>query len=146
MADTPSQWNRPTVQAVLVSRALTDGASLADTVAVTWRRVADTLAPVIGELGVVALFDRSLHLAETEFPWLSSAQRGTRMASSRGNLRLCIAAREGVDPDGVAAASSAHLCIFAELLALLIGQALSERLLQPAWPGPAGPAAMEIEP
>lgn len=146
MANPPSQWNRPTVQAVLVERALADGASLADTAAATWRSVADTLAPVIGELGVLALFDRSLHLAEIEFPWLSTAQRGARLESSAGNLRLCLAAREDADPDGVAAASSAHLCIFAELLALLIGQALRERLLQPAWPGPAGSVAMETEP
>lgn len=146
MADTPSRWNRRTLQAVLVSRALADGAALADTTAATWRSVADTLAPVIGELGVVALFDRSLHLAEIEFPWLSTTRRGARLESLTGNLRLCLAAREDADPDGVAAASSAHICIFAELLALLIGQALSERLLQPAWPGPAGSVAMEIEP
>ncbi len=146
MADTPSRWNRQAVQTALVGRAQADGASLAAAAAVSWGKVGDALAPVIGELGVVALFDRSLHLAAIEFPWLSEAQRGARLELSAENLRRCLAAREDADPEGVAAASCAHICLFAELLALLIGQALSERLLQPAWPGLAGPAAREIEP
>jgi len=146
MANLPSQWNRRTLQAVLAERARADGASLADTAAAAWWRIARTLAPVIGELGVVALFDRSLHLAEIEFPWLSTAPSGAGIESSAARLRLCLAAREDADPDGVAAAGSAQLSIFAELLTLLIGQSLGERLLQPAWPGPAGSAAMETEP
>lgn len=146
MAKPPSQWNRRTVQEVMVGRATAERVSLADTAAATWGNVDDALAPVIGELGVVALFDRSLKLAGIEFPWLLTAQKGARMDASAGGLRQCLAAREGADPDGVAAAISAHLCLFAELLAVLIGRALSDRLMQPAWPGPAGSAAVEIEP
>lgn len=141
MANADLLWNRQALQAMLVRRALDGSAPVTAATIATWRRVAEALAPVIGDMGVVALFERSLHLTSTEFPWLSTVQRAPQIEASLKNLRQCLADREMADSSGVTAASSAHLYIFAELLAVLIGPSLSERLLRPMWSTTAGAAS-----
>lgn len=112
----------------------------------TWRHVADALVPVIGELGVLALYDRSLRLAGVEFPWLLTVAKAPQIASSLDQLRQCLAAKEADDAAAVAAATSTHLCLFADLLAGLIGPSLSERLLRPVWGDPIGSGTEETAP
>jgi hypothetical protein len=96
----------------------------------TWDRLAKCLVPVIGRQGVDVLFNRAVHLTIAAYPWLEAP--GARLdgevplADFRSRL-------EQRDPEAASAASQAVLVTFSELLASLIGQPLTERLLAPVW-------------
>lgn len=134
------------MQAMLLVGDANSSVPVAAGAVLTWRHVAGALAPVIGELGVMALYDRSLRLAGAEFPWLLTVPKAPQMGAALDHLRQCLAAREATDAAAVAAATSAHLCLFADLLAGLIGPSLSERLLRPVWGDPAGSGIEETVP
>lgn len=101
----------------------------ADAAVATWKRVAACLEPVIGSGGVHVLFGRSLHLTSRDFPWLAATgyygDSSDRFASMAG-FRAALESRE---PSDAAAAVSALMKTFIELLETLIGEPLTERLL-----------------
>ncbi|MEJ1962285.1 MAG: hypothetical protein WDO56_12345 [Gammaproteobacteria bacterium] len=91
------------------------------------------LAPVIGARGVDVLFRRALHLTSTAFPWLQLARdhEGGIAVLESVTMRLA-----GQEASSAAEASHALLVTFTELLATLIGETLTERLLGPVWAPP----------
>lgn len=102
----------------------------------TWREVAVLLRPVIGARGVDVLFKRSLHVTSRDFPWLASTGEGGEVGVQSSVLKARFAAR---DKATAAEASYALLVTFTELLATMIGGALTDRLLDPVWaPPPPG--------
>jgi len=97
----------------------------------TWQQVSERLTPVIGERGVDALFTRALHLASATFPWLADGDGPASAATFKARL-------EAHEARAAAAASQAVLLAFTNLLATLIGNPLSERLLASVWaPNPS---------
>ncbi|HTN35118.1 MAG TPA: hypothetical protein VL091_14010 [Marinobacter sp.] len=89
-------------------------------------RVNAILTPVIGELGVNALFKRALHLTSKSFPWLTPAE--TQLDTS--DLLEALSARlAGRNVNEAAEARSVLLADFTELLTTLIGHSLVETLL-----------------
>ncbi|MDR3670922.1 MAG: hypothetical protein P4L36_08760 [Holophaga sp.] len=106
-----------------------------------WRDLALCLAPMIGTGGFDALFLRSLHLTLPAFPWLAGepAERPVSLAGLRARL-------ESSDPDAAAEASLAMLVTFTDLLAIMIGQSLTDRLLDPVWAPPAPASSQETAP
>jgi hypothetical protein len=108
----------------------------------TWDRVAGCLSPVIGARGVDALFNRSLLLTSTDFPWLSAGGPKDG-ADPLANIRMCLEAR---DPTSAAAASLALLVSFTNLLESLIGEPLTERILGPVWVPISTASGEEAEP
>jgi hypothetical protein len=99
----------------------------------TWHQVAARLAPVVGERGVDVLFSRALHLASSGFPWLVVAGEYGAGPAPLAALRARL---ESQPPADATLASQATFLAFAELLATLIGDPLSERLLAPVWAPP----------
>ncbi|KAB0663811.1 hypothetical protein F6V25_15380 [Oryzomonas japonica] len=132
MPTTDRKLCREAIRKTLVLRAgdTPDASAVAEAALGTWRLVAIRLTPVIGTLGVDVLFKRSLHLTSTAFPWLSSAwdheENATVLASLKARLEAC-------EKDAAAEASYTLLVTFTELLATLIGESLTERLLGPVW-------------
>ncbi len=119
-----------------LARRAGDGATseaVAEAAIKTWRGVAVHLAPIIGEGGVGSLYARSLHLTRASFPWLATAQPmplALRMQQTDWpfmDLRMSLMQR---DPADASNASSVLLDTFLELLATLIGEPLTARLLQ----------------
>ena len=106
----------------------------AEATAVTWRLVAAQLTPVIGARGLDVLFSRALHQASVEFPWLASAVDRGGSASPLPSLMACLA---GQLASSAADASYALLLSFTDLLAALIGESLTTRLLAPVWAAPS---------
>lgn len=98
-----------------------------------WGQIAVRLAPVIGVKGVDALLGRSLQMASSGFPWLSKVGGAEDSAHPLTNLRASL---EDLDPEVGTAGSFAWLVAFTELLATLIGESLTERLLEPVWAPP----------
>jgi hypothetical protein len=106
----------------------------------TWAEVAAALSPVIGPLGVAALFRRSLYLTQTEFAWLAVAQDGKAGPTSFGDLQAVLA-QQSVST--AAAANRALLQTFCDLLIKLVGESLTNRLLRPVWGNPSSGHAVQ---
>jgi hypothetical protein len=94
-----------------------------------WRHLARQLSPLIGESGFCALFGRSGRLVAARYGWLMAG-------SSFKTIDVLIAALgdsfDGVAADEVRAGNIALLDTFTRLLADLIGEALTTRLLNAA--------------
>ena len=113
-----------------------DPRTTADAAVAAWEDIAARLEPVLGRRGAAALYRRSVHLTLAHYPWLAPAYEGPAQATELATLHAALAAQDG----SAAAAASAELLVnFRALLANLIGEALSARLLAP--PQPASPDA-----
>jgi hypothetical protein len=117
-----------------------DAGAIAEAALDMWRRVSDRLEPVIGMRGVDALFNRALHVTGRTYPWLMTASVDENGAAQLAGLRLRLAGR---DPVQAEEASYVLLMTFTILLANLIGESLTKRLLAPVWSPPS--AAPEAE-
>jgi hypothetical protein len=95
-----------------------------------WKRLALRLSPLIGESGFCALYGRALRLVVPQFDWLKAAQPGKNAEHSLVALSGVYAT---VHIDAATAANTALLNTFTQLLSALIGQALTNRLLDSAW-------------
>ncbi len=119
-------------QASLLQQA-TEGAR-ADRIAAqavaAWRGISSALSPIIGHGGVSALFERSLHLATPRHPTLVAALDSAASADDFAALRATLSSVPGPE---AAAAQGELLEAFYGLLAGLIGEPLTTRLLQPVW-------------
>lgn len=96
-----------------------------------WLALQSALEPIIGRGGFGALYQRCLHLALHDHPWLSEAQEaGDRAWSFEPLLR----ALSQQPPRQAAAAQAQLMRSFVDLLANLIGPSLVQRLLGTADP------------
>jgi hypothetical protein len=112
-----------------------DAAQIADAAAIIWAAVHGALAPVIGPRGSAALYHRALHDARARCPWLAVAYDAAAEPGDFAPLRAVLAQQAPAD---AAAAHDGMLQAFLDLLATLIGQPLTERLLQGVWTPPTG--------
>ncbi len=94
-----------------------------------WSRLAQQLSPLIGTSGFCALFGRACRLAGPDLAWLAANPACKSPNAVTEHLRQRLA---GVDADIAAAANAALLQTFTGLLASLIGEALTNRLLDSA--------------
>jgi uncharacterized damage-inducible protein DinB len=88
------------------------------------------LAPVIGQRGSAALYQRSLHLARVDYSWLAAAYESAAEPRDLGALHAALVQQTA---EQAAAAHDRALQTMLQLLADLIGQSLTERLLKSAW-------------
>jgi hypothetical protein len=106
-------------------------------VTAVWVEIDRELTPIIGVRGVAALHGRSLFLASRQHPWLrdaNGAQHGVQLAMDLEALERCISAQSS---DAARAGSAELLQTFDDLLASMVGPALSERLLRRLADAPA---------
>lgn len=123
--------------AVVLAQQAGSGASaarIADTVLAAWHGIEQSLRPIIGRGGVAALYKRSLQMTLPAHPWLASAADEAHTPVDFSSLRTALVQRSEVD---AAAAGAAVLQTFHDLLAALVGAALTERLLRTVWPDPS---------
>jgi hypothetical protein len=133
---------RNLVQQMLVDRAgpSPDAAALSAATAQVYDQAAQELNPLIGEHGVNALAERSLHLMRREFTWLTAKDVLTPEVSPIAQLRLDL---ERQAPPVALAAGAALIATFTELLSTFLGARLTKHLLGQAWPG--GPTDEPME-
>ena len=101
-------------------------------------------APLIGQAGVDALTGRAVHLAQREYSWLVHTPEGTPVSTERtpgtppeqadGPFAHVIVSLERQDPAVATEAAGAVLATLTGLLVTFIGEPLTTRLLQKAWP------------
>ncbi len=124
-----------TISAALASRVGPDAGSdgISQTVVDLWTQIDDALTPIIGTRGVAALHGRSLFLTVRAFPWIAGRQDGVQVAMDLESLRLAIASQSA--PDALLGASALFEA-FNDLLASMVGTALTQRLLRTVWDTP----------
>ncbi|HXE36900.1 MAG TPA: hypothetical protein VN639_00395 [Azonexus sp.] len=127
--------NREISRRTLVQRAGSgaDAKAVADAAISIWHDARGRLAPVIGGQGVDVLLRRSLHIAGRTLPCLAV---GGPAGSSSELLAALQARLAGCETALAIEAGAAFLVTFTELLASLIGESLTERLLAPIWVPP----------
>jgi hypothetical protein len=132
MPTTNSSLYRETVRRMLANRVgdSPDAKAIAKATLSIWHQVFTRLKPLIGPRGTNVLFARSLHLTGAAYPWLSMA---VDHADSKDLLADIKTRLEDHAPDVARAASYALLTNFIDLLTTLIGESLTERLLDPVW-------------
>lgn len=111
-----------------------DAATMADVVIAIWRDIERRLSPIVGTHGVAALHARSLFMAGKSYPWLCEQGDDSQQSLNLVALRSTLVAR---DAHEVHAACLALFVSFHELLASMVGPALTERLLLPVWDTPS---------
>lgn len=116
-----------------------DATQVADAVAAVWSDIDQALHPIIGQRGVLALYNRSLKLAAARHPWLADGHPGALAAIDASALHAALARQQ---PAEALAAGQALLVGFRELLSSLIGASLTDRLLGSVW-GPAPEASAQ---
>lgn len=107
-----------------------DARAFADATIEIWQEIALHLTPVIGAQGLVVLFNRSLHLTSANFHWLSTLGHTQDTAQQLPKLRTLLAEQSVTE---AAQASGNWFVMLTELLASLIGESLTARLLEPVW-------------
>lgn len=124
--------NHEVIRRTLVQRAGTtpDVNAVTESTLGTWQEMAARLAPVIGTHGVDALFRRSLHITSRVFPCFDIEDKELNGPALLNGIKARLALSDAAT---VAEASHALLVNFTVLLASLIGESLTERLLEMVW-------------
>ena|SRR5688572_3621267 len=106
-----------------------------ESLAAAARRAYDDLAhvstPLIGQVGLDALTERALHLAQREYAWLVDAREPKQAG---GPFARIIFSLEQQSPAIAAEGAAAVFATFAGLLVTFIGEPLTTGLLRKAWP------------
>jgi len=94
------------------------------------RKLLGTLSPLLGDIGSLALFRRSLKLSEATFPLYSDVRSNDR----EGLLNALHEILRKQSPNVILTASVALLAAYINLMETFIGEQLTRQLLQDAWP------------
>jgi hypothetical protein len=95
-----------------------------------WEQLIEQLSPLIGEVGLCALFARARHLAN---PAIHPTPTSGEMRSSAILVEQLEAQLGSMDEAAALAYNAVLLDTFTKLLSGLIGEALTARLLNTAW-------------
>jgi len=96
-----------------------------------WERLARQLVAIVGDSGFESLYLRSLSLSSAAFPWLAGSSTVAPDSASRfDNLRASLEAQSAAQ---AREASKLLMLTFTDLLASLIGEPLTARILDSAW-------------
>ena len=110
-----------------------------------WQEIDQVLRPIIGQGGVLALLQRSGHVAAVHHPWLRADLGADGLAGVDAADIAAVLARQ--DAAQALACGSRLLDTFHDLLTSLIGASLTERLLRPVWgPPPISAPAQDMPP
>lgn len=111
-------------------RLVAEGASsrqIADTAVLKWLELDAVLSPIIGQNGVAALYNRSIHSVQITYPWLVAAHESDVEYGDFATLRSALTKKTSAE------ASAANLALyqaFYNTLISLIGAPLTDRLLE----------------
>lgn len=104
--------------------------AVADSTIDLWRRLAAELVSIIGEGGFQSLFSRSVQLTSADFPWIAPIHAHQRLDSEFPDLKSSLTGRDFTE---ASEASIGLLVTFCDILAVLIGDVLTNRILGSAW-------------
>jgi hypothetical protein len=103
---------------------------VADAAINLWEQMATQIISIVGEDGFSSLYVRSVFLAQPTFPWLASSPLSPQTDQRFAELKTSL---EGQMPVQAREANSLLLLTFTGILAALIGEPLTARILRSAW-------------
>ena len=103
---------------------------VADTAIDLWEQIATQIISIIGEGGFDSLYLRSVSLTQSTYPWLAAVLPQSKIDQRFTDLKISF---EGQTPEQAKAANSLLLINFTDILASLIGEQLTIRILHSAW-------------
>jgi hypothetical protein len=115
---------------VQLAREGADSQQIAVRVVLKWRDLEDALSPIIGHGGVSALFRRAVFLTRHAHPSLSSLQDLADQTQDFAVFQAFLSEQPSLEAAAIASALQQK---FIDLLAHLIGDTLTERLLRSVW-------------
>jgi hypothetical protein len=122
-------------QVALKALANRTAAAGTEAVAVAAQRAYDDLVrvstPLIGFVGIDSLTGRALYLAQRRYPWLLQTREPNNWVGPFAQIIFCL---ERQDPAVATEAAGTVLALLTGLLITFIGEPLTARLLQEAWP------------
>lgn len=126
MTTTGDTLRRAALRRVLTQDAGTsaDAPAIAAAASRAYERLAQELAPLIGEAGINAVCARSVHLTQRECSWLAPADSAEPRDAPFTHVRVSL---ERQDLSVATDAAIAVLATFGELLASFIGESLTTR-------------------
>jgi hypothetical protein len=95
-----------------------------------WEQMATQIISIVGEGGFNSLYARSLFLTRAAFPWLATGSPSPQAEHRFAELKQCL---DGQTPAQARAANRLLLITFTDILAALIGELLTTRILRAAW-------------
>ena len=104
--------------------------NVADAAINLWEQMATQIISIVGEDGFNSLYARSVFLAQPTFPWLAANSLSPQADQRFAELKKHYA---GQTPSQARAANSLLLLTFTGILAALIGEPLTTRILCSAW-------------
>lgn len=114
----------------------------ADDAVKLWDLLATQLVLTIGERGFSSIYARSVFICHASYPWLKGSALSPygkhRFAELKNSL-------QGQRPEDAGAANRLLLITFTDILASLIGELLTERILRSAWGHAAVGADKELK-
>lgn len=96
-----------------------------------WERLVRPLLPLIGKLNFECLFSRSLHVTGLRYPWIVPRPPLHASSVAYADLRTCLSG-DGGEETGLASLSL--LNAFIDILVLLLGERVTQHVLDLAWP------------
>lgn len=95
-----------------------------------WEQLSGQIVAIVGQGGFDSLYARSLFLSQSTFPWLGASAVSAQTGRGFTELKTSF---EGQTPAQAVAANSLLLVTFTDILAALIGEQLTNRILLSAW-------------
>ncbi len=109
--------------------------NVADAALNLWTQMATQIISIIGESGFDSLYARSVFLTQSTFPWLATGP-WLATASPSSSIQRFALLKTSLEQQTPAQASEANhllLMTFTDILASLIGEPLTTRILRSAW-------------
>lgn len=104
--------------------------NVADAAIDLWEQMATQIISIVGEDGFNSLYARSVFLAQPKFPWLAAISLSPQTDQQFAELKKHLKEQT---PSQARAANSLLLLTFTGILAALIGEPLTTRILHSAW-------------
>lgn len=108
-----------------------------------WERLFHRLAPIIGNDGFDALYERSLHQAATRHPGLLTPAQASGASARFNHLRASL---QTLTVDEATELAALLFTTFTSVLSTLIGHPLTTHILRAAWGDAYEHAAQETPP
>ena len=117
-------------QQVSESLAAHQTEKISDGAIVLWERMATQIISLVGEDGFNSLYARSVFLIQADFPWLGASLMTSQAGPRFAELKKILARHA---PEQASKANELLLQTFTSILASLIGDELTIRILRSAW-------------
>jgi len=107
-----------------------DNEKVVDAAINLWKQIATNIISIVGESGFDSLYVRSIFLSSSKFSWLATYNPKSEIGNQFIELKICF---EKQKPEHIKEANKQLLITLTDILASLIGEPLTTKILCMAW-------------